>query len=233
MTFPSASASGCSAKLLDGSAGSEEKQEESLLPRHLLMLVRHDIGQLRQHVVPHHERMQKRLSSPCGHPRRNERRHRVLLQLAAEDIVVRDPLGKSDEVAHFPLQSQREFAHPCLFGRSDGIGVETLPEHLVALELLPELRQIALSQYAPVQSNSLCADDPIEGCSTKQPQEVYESIKAVWVHPHINKTPTQPHFFPLHTLDAVAAPSLDRVTRISWVRLRNPEVRGFKSRLRN
>ena len=159
------------------------------------MLVRHDLRQLRQHFVRHRERMQQRLSGSRGHTRRNERRHRVCIQLAAEGIVVRDPLGKGDEVAYFPLQSQCEFAHSRLLGRSDGIEVEALPERWVALELPPELRQIAVCQYARLQDNALCLRDPTMGSRAKQSQEVYEALNAIWVHPHINKTPTHPQFF--------------------------------------
>lgn len=70
-----------------------------------------------------------------------------------------------------------------------------MPEHRVALELPPELRQIAVCQDAPIQDNSLCPGDPTMGSRTKQSQEVHKSLNAIWVHPHINKTPTQPQFF--------------------------------------
>jgi hypothetical protein len=95
MIFPQLGASGCSANPLDDSGGSEEQDEQSRPARHLLVLVRHDIRQLRKHFDRHREGMQQRLSHPRGHTGRKEGLHRVRIQLAAEGIVVRDQLGKS------------------------------------------------------------------------------------------------------------------------------------------
>ena len=46
-------------------------------------------------------------------------------EIGAIGIVVRDPLGKTDELTDLPLQSECEFVHPCCLGRRDGVGVET------------------------------------------------------------------------------------------------------------
>jgi hypothetical protein len=204
--FLQLSAGDCSANPFDDSAGSEEQDEHSRPGWRLFMLVRHDLRQPRQHFVLYRERMQQRLGRLRGHTRCNERRHRVRFQFAAEDIVVRYPLGENDEVAHFPVQSQCEFAHPCLRGRSDGIGVETLPEYRVAVEPTPELRQIAVCQDACIPDGSLCPGDPTMGRRTKQPQEVHESINGVLVHAHVNKTPVQPQFFLLGLPMQLATP---------------------------
>jgi hypothetical protein len=134
------------ANLLGDRAAAEEKDQQLRLERRLHMLVRNNLGQPRKHFVRHRQRLQEWLNDRGGHACRNEHSCRVRVQLGAVDIVVCDPLGKSDELPHLPLQSQCEFAHPCRLGRSDGIGVETLPEHRVCLELSRKLRQVAVCQ---------------------------------------------------------------------------------------
>lgn len=155
------------------------------------MLVRHDLWQLRKHFVRRTEREQERLSRSLRH-RRNKRRGRIRIELAAKGLVVRQPLGKSDQLAHLPVQSQRETPHAYLLGCGDGIGVKTLPEDRVTLELPPERGQIVIRQNAEVRRNPLGLGKPAMGSRTKQLQEAHESINAISVHRHTHRTRTHP-----------------------------------------
>ncbi len=147
------------------------------------MLVGHDVGQLRKNVVLHRECLQQWLSGRGGYAGSTKRSYRVRVQPGAVGAVVGDALGKSDELPNLPLQTQHELVHPRRLGRGDGIGVETVSEHRVDLELPLELLQVAARQpclfnlrlilEAQVQRDPLRLRNPSLGSRAKKPQQAH------------------------------------------------------------
>ena len=104
--------------------------------------------------------------------------------------------------------------HPCRFDRSDRIGIETLPEHRVDLELPPELRQVAVCRparfrpripQAPVEKDSLRPGDPALGSRTKRPQQVRESRITMSIRGHVNQDARAAKILPQHSQHAIPA----------------------------
>jgi hypothetical protein len=119
--------------------------------------------------------------------------------------------------------------HPCRFDRSDRIGIETLPEHRVDLELPFELRQVTVSArcfrpripQAPVENDSLRLGDPPLASRTKQPQQVRESRITMSIHRHINQDAREAKILPqIHNIAIPARAKLGQElgygTRSCW-----------------
>jgi hypothetical protein len=191
---------------LPDSPCAKEKDEESRPDRLVPVLVRHDLGEPREHIVRRGECTKQWFSNVHGYADPVEARHRIGVQFGSEDIVCRDSLGECDQTAQLPLEASGKTRPPGCLRRRNGIGVESSSERRVSFQRRSELRELAVRQRSldgerPItrerfRDRALSPCHPIARSRLRQPQQAHESLMAVQIpfHPSDKTLLRQPFF---------------------------------------